>query len=118
MLTLICLITAFSLFFWGGARAQSDPNSVIAGAKQEKEVVWYTTTSAGDNQAIVAGFSAWRFPPNIDVRPPSTLPPPEDDEVATVAGKRNENTFTQPTWPFASTRVQAPPRAITLTAVS
>ncbi len=29
----------------------------MTGAKQEKEVVWYTTTSAGDNQAIVAGFT-------------------------------------------------------------
>jgi iron(III) transport system substrate-binding protein len=57
MFILLCLITAFSLAFCVGVRAQSDPSSLIAGAKQEKEVVWYTTTSAGDNQAIVAGFS-------------------------------------------------------------
>jgi iron(III) transport system substrate-binding protein len=55
MTVLIYLITALSLVFCGGAHAQSD--ALIAGAKQEKEVVWYTTTSAGDNQAIVAGFS-------------------------------------------------------------
>ena len=39
------------------AWAQSDLNSLSAGAKNDKEVVWYTTTSAGDNQAIVAGFN-------------------------------------------------------------
>src|SRR5258706_5322763 len=39
------------------AQAQSDLSALIAGAKTEKEVLWYTTTSAGDNQAIVAGFS-------------------------------------------------------------
>jgi len=41
----------------GPAQGQADLNSLAAAAKQEKEVVWYTTTSAGDNQAIVAGFS-------------------------------------------------------------
>ena len=39
------------------AQAQSDLSALVAGAKTEKEVLWYTTTSAGDNQAIVAGFS-------------------------------------------------------------
>jgi len=39
------------------AQAQTDLSSLIANAKQEKEVVWYTTTSAGDNQAVVAGFN-------------------------------------------------------------
>jgi len=39
------------------AHAQTDLAALAAAAKQEKEVVWYTTTSAGDNQAIVAGFS-------------------------------------------------------------
>jgi iron(III) transport system substrate-binding protein len=37
--------------------AQTDLTPLTAGARQEKEVVWYTTTSAGDNQAIVAGFT-------------------------------------------------------------
>jgi iron(III) transport system substrate-binding protein len=37
--------------------AQADLSSLVAAAKNEKEVVWYTTTSAGDNQAIVAGFN-------------------------------------------------------------
>jgi len=41
----------------GEAWAQADLSSLIAGAKNDKEVVWYTTTSAGDNQAIVAGFN-------------------------------------------------------------
>jgi len=39
------------------ARAQADLSSLIAGAKNDKEVVWYTTTSAGDNQAIVTAFN-------------------------------------------------------------
>jgi iron(III) transport system substrate-binding protein len=38
-------------------QAQTDLSALVAAAKREKEVVWYTTTSAGDNQAIVAGFS-------------------------------------------------------------
>jgi iron(III) transport system substrate-binding protein len=50
------LIT-FVLLLRIDAWAQSDLNSFIAGAKTDKEVVWYTTTSAGDNQAIVAGFT-------------------------------------------------------------
>jgi iron(III) transport system substrate-binding protein len=57
MSILFCLIT-FLIFVWGGgAHAQGDIAPLIAGAKQDKEVVWYTTTSAGDNQAIVAGFT-------------------------------------------------------------
>ena len=39
------------------AQAQIDPSALMTGAKNDKEVVWYTTTSAGDNQAIVAGFT-------------------------------------------------------------
>ena len=57
MAILIYLITALSLAWGSAAQAQFDPSSLITGAKQEKEVVWYTTTSAGDNQAIVAGFT-------------------------------------------------------------
>jgi iron(III) transport system substrate-binding protein len=38
-------------------QAQTDLSALVAAAKTEKEVLWYTTTSAGDNQAIVAGFS-------------------------------------------------------------
>jgi len=45
------------VFLAGEAWAQADLSSLIAGAKNDKEVVWYTTTSAGDNQAIVAGFN-------------------------------------------------------------
>jgi iron(III) transport system substrate-binding protein len=57
MSMLILLITITWLALGGVAQAQTDLSSLIAGAKQEKEVVWYTTTSAGDNQAIVAGFA-------------------------------------------------------------
>ena len=58
MLKLIsCLTCLVSLLFVGSAYAQTDLSALIAGAKQEKEVVWYTTTSAADNQAIVAGFN-------------------------------------------------------------
>ena len=57
MQVLIYLITVFSLALCGAAQGQSDLSPLTAGAKQEKEVVWYTTTSAGDNQAIVAGFT-------------------------------------------------------------
>ena len=39
------------------AYAQTDLAAIAANAKQERQVVWYTTTSAGDNQAIVAGFT-------------------------------------------------------------
>jgi iron(III) transport system substrate-binding protein len=51
------VIAALTLFLGGAAQAQNDLSSLVNGAKQEKEVVWYTTTSAGDNQAIVAGFT-------------------------------------------------------------
>lgn len=47
----------FALLLKIDAWAQSDLNALTAAAKNDKEVVWYTTTSAGDNQAIVAGFS-------------------------------------------------------------
>jgi iron(III) transport system substrate-binding protein len=52
----------FSMLVWvgllaGDAWAQADLSSLITSAKNDKEVVWYTTTSAGDNQAIVAGFN-------------------------------------------------------------
>ena len=49
----VVLVFSFAL----PAQAQTDLASLIANAKQEKEVVWYTTTSAGDNQAVVAGFN-------------------------------------------------------------
>jgi iron(III) transport system substrate-binding protein len=51
------LITVLTLFLGSTAQAQNDLSSLFNGAKQEKEVVWYTTTSAGDNQAIVAAFT-------------------------------------------------------------
>src|SRR5256885_11800548 len=35
----------------------ADLSPLIVKAKEEKEVVWYTTASAADNQAIVAGFT-------------------------------------------------------------
>ncbi|HEY7220392.1 MAG TPA: extracellular solute-binding protein [Candidatus Binatia bacterium] len=57
MAILIYLITVVSLAWGGAAQAQADLSSLTAGAKSEKEVVWYTTTSAGDNQAIVTGFT-------------------------------------------------------------
>ncbi len=58
MLKMVYSLTgAILLLFSTVARAQSDLSSIIKGANQEKEVVWYTTTSAGDNQAIVEGFT-------------------------------------------------------------
>ena len=58
MSIIACLLTAFTLAAGSAAvYAQSDLSSLVNNAKQEKEVVWYTTTSAGDNQAIVAGFT-------------------------------------------------------------
>ena len=57
MLLKAYVITVLTLFLGGTAQAQNDLSSLFNGAKQEKEVVWYTTTSAGDNQAIVAGFT-------------------------------------------------------------
>src|SRR6188768_920554 len=43
--------------------------------------------------------------------------PPEDSLVVVVVGKRRWNTWTQPTFPPASTRVQPPPRDTTFTSV-
>jgi iron(III) transport system substrate-binding protein len=56
MLKIFALLT-FALLLSIEAQAQTDLSALIAGAKNDKEVVWYTTTSAGDNQAIVAGFT-------------------------------------------------------------
>ena len=53
IVTLLIVVLLWSVI----AQAQSDLSGLIAGAKNDKEVLWYTTTSAGDNQAIVAGFS-------------------------------------------------------------
>jgi iron(III) transport system substrate-binding protein len=39
------------------AASAADLSPLIAKAKEEKDVVWYTTTSAGDNQAVIAGFT-------------------------------------------------------------
>ena len=55
------VLLIFALLLAADAWAQSDLNALTAGAKNDKEVVWYTTTSAGDNQAIVAGFNK-RYP--------------------------------------------------------
>src|SRR5215212_1600840 len=52
MVALLCGVVPNNRDAWG----QFDPASLVAAARQESEVVWYTTTSAGDNQAIVAGF--------------------------------------------------------------
>jgi len=57
MSIVVCLITVLFFACSGAAHAQSDLSALVNGTKQEKEVVWYTTTSAGDNQAIVAGFT-------------------------------------------------------------
>jgi iron(III) transport system substrate-binding protein len=57
MSIIVCLLTALTLAVGSVVYAQSDLSSLVNNAKQEKEVVWYTTTSAGDNQAIVAGFT-------------------------------------------------------------
>ncbi len=53
----ILALLTFALLSSIEAQAQTDLSALIAGAKNDKEVVWYTTTSAGDNQAIVAGFT-------------------------------------------------------------
>jgi iron(III) transport system substrate-binding protein len=57
MSIIVCLLSALTLAVSSVVYAQSDLSSLVNNAKQEKEVVWYTTTSAGDNQAIVAGFT-------------------------------------------------------------
>jgi hypothetical protein len=35
----------------------ADLSPLIVKAREEKDLVWYTTASAGDNQAIIAGFT-------------------------------------------------------------
>jgi iron(III) transport system substrate-binding protein len=50
------LLVAISALSFSVASA-ADVTPLIGKAKAEREVVWYTTTSAGDNQAIVAGFT-------------------------------------------------------------
>ncbi|MGE5216320.1 MAG: ABC transporter substrate-binding protein [Chloroflexota bacterium] len=57
MAIVIYLISVVFLACSAVAHAQADLSALAASAKQEREVIWYTTTSAGDNQAIVAGFS-------------------------------------------------------------
>ena len=52
----VYLISVVLLACSTAAQAQADLSALAASAKQERELVWYTTTSAGDNQAIVAGF--------------------------------------------------------------
>jgi iron(III) transport system substrate-binding protein len=51
------MLATLLLALFSKAHAQTDLSALAASAKQEKQVVWYTTTSAGDNQAIVAGFT-------------------------------------------------------------
>ncbi|HEY7165109.1 MAG TPA: extracellular solute-binding protein [Candidatus Binatia bacterium] len=53
--TNLALSAAFFLFASFASAADLSP--LVGKAKEEREVVWYTTTSAGDNQAIVAGFT-------------------------------------------------------------
>lgn len=52
IIAFLTLCLALSARAW----AQSELGALANAAKNEKEVVWYTTTSAGDNQAIVASF--------------------------------------------------------------
>src|ERR1044071_9778325 len=51
------ILVALLLAVFSNAYGQTDLSSLAGNAKQEKQVVWYTTTSAGDNQAIFAGFT-------------------------------------------------------------
>ena len=46
-----------SIFFLIADASAADLSPLIAKAKEERDVVWYTTTSAGDNQAIIAGLT-------------------------------------------------------------
>jgi len=46
-----------SCLFIASTGFAADLSPLIAKAREEKELVWYTTTSAGDNQAIIAGFT-------------------------------------------------------------
>ena len=54
---MIYAIVAMIVGLLGNIACAQDLTTLANAAKQEKEVVWYTTTSAGDNQAIVAGFT-------------------------------------------------------------
>src|ERR1041384_7859818 len=56
-MALYLILVALLLAVFSNAYGQTDLSALAANAKQEKQVVWYTTTSAGDNQAIVAGFT-------------------------------------------------------------
>src|SRR5262249_32774251 len=49
-------IVLFSVLTAAAAVA-ADLSPLVTKAKEEKDVVWYTTTSAGDNQAVIAGFT-------------------------------------------------------------
>jgi len=46
-----------SCLFIASTGFAADLSPLIAKAREEKDLVWYTTTSAGDNQAIIAGFT-------------------------------------------------------------
>jgi iron(III) transport system substrate-binding protein len=52
-----CIASGTSLLFLTTTASAADVSALVPKAKEEKEVVWYTTTSAGDNQAIVAAFT-------------------------------------------------------------
>ena len=52
----IWLLGAFLCLFLIAPGIAADLSPLISKAKEEKEVVWYTTASVGDNQAIIAGF--------------------------------------------------------------
>src|ERR1041385_7992194 len=56
-MALYLILVALLLAVFSNAYGQTDLAALAANAKQKKQVVWYTTTSAGDNQAIVAGFT-------------------------------------------------------------
>ncbi|HEX7229588.1 MAG TPA: extracellular solute-binding protein [Candidatus Binatia bacterium] len=56
-MALYSMLVALLLAVFSNAYGQTDLAAIAANAKQEKQVVWYTTTSAGDNQAVVAGFT-------------------------------------------------------------
>lgn len=45
------------MLFLFSTESRADLAPLIAKAKEEKEAVWYTTTSANDNQPIVRGFT-------------------------------------------------------------
>ena len=56
-MALYLILVALLLAVLSNAYGHTDLSALAANAKQERQVVWYTTTSAGDNQAIVAGFT-------------------------------------------------------------